>query len=85
MKLISNLDVNGNKFINVTGANTLELVMPTVEGSGTITKTIATHDEVEAVISRFAGAFQFMGDALRVEDKEGTANKTTAALAKKGV
>ena len=76
MKLISNLDVNGNKFINVSGANTLELVMPTVTGEGTITKTIATHDEIEAVIAKFAGAFQFMGDALRVEDKEGTANKT---------
>ena len=68
MKLISNLDVNGNKFIN----GELTLQMPAVTG----TKTIATHEEVQDVISQFGGAFQFKGEAIEIKEGTEPANST---------
>lgn len=68
MKLISNLDVNGNKFIN----GELTLQMPAVTG----TKTIATHEEVQDVIAQFGGAFQFKGEAIRIKADTDPANST---------
>lgn len=76
MKLISNLDVNGNKFIN----GELTLQMPAVTG----TKTIATHEEVMDVITQFGGAFQFKGEAIRIKETEGVKDYTTIIVAGEG-
>ena len=76
MKLISNLDVNGNKFIN----GSLTLQMPNVTGE----KTIATHEEVEEVIAQFGGAFQFKGEAIRIKETEGVRDYTTIIVAGEG-
>lgn len=68
MKLISNLDVNGNHFVN----GELSLLFPSVTGE----KIIATHDEIEAVIAEFGGAFQFKGSAIRIKPGTEPANST---------
>lgn len=68
MKLISNLDVNGNHFVN----GNLSLLFPSVTGE----KVIATHDEIEEVIAKFGGAFQFKGSAIRIKPDTEPANST---------